>query len=437
MARDAADVVDLTGRLRDPDALARALEPDVAAGRQALTGLVGRADAFQVTGDEAADAHHLASVLFNAMRGGTFAEGYTVHGADVRAFVEQRSPRTARRCWDRLAAVPQTLHAGELYALAARSDDPDLRRLLTAYLPLSWGRRHGDPSRPWNRFEIAPYPGGGAPQPDYQGNWRDIFQNWEALAWSFPEYLEPMIATFLSATTVDGYNPYRISRGGIEWERPEPDEPWSNIGYWSDHQIVYLLALLDAAQRFHPGRVTELLHRPVFTHADVPCRIRGYEQILADPRTTVDYDDARAAATERRLRGEGADGRLLADRDGELIRVTGVEKLLTLLLAKLVNLVPGAGIWMNTQRPEWNDANNALVGYGVSVVTLAQLRAFLVALPGLLAVSAPGCTPGPAAASRRCRPTASPACWRRPARPWRPRCATTAARTGCTTRTTC
>ena len=31
---------------------------------------------------------------------------------------------------------------------------------------------------------------------------------------------------------------------------------------------------------------------------------------------------------------------------------------------------------MNTQRPEWNDANNALVGYGLSMVTLYQLRRY-------------------------------------------------------------
>ena len=53
---------------------------------------------------------------------------------------------------------------------------------------------------------------------------------------------------------------------------------------------------------------------------------------------------------------------------------TLTEKLLTLLLAKLVNFVPGGGIWMNTQRPEWNDANNALVGKGLSIVTLSYLR---------------------------------------------------------------
>ena len=32
---------------------------------------------------------------------------------------------------------------------------------------------------------------------------------------------------------------------------------------------------------------------------------------------------------------------------------------------------------MNTQRPEWNDANNALVGYGVSMVTLCYMRRYL------------------------------------------------------------
>ena len=45
-------------------------------------------------------------------------------------------------------------------------------------------------------------------------------------------------------------------------------------------------------------------------------------------------------------------------------------------MAKLSNFIPEGGIWMNTQRPEWNDANNALVGNGVSMVTLYYLRRF-------------------------------------------------------------
>ena len=44
------------------------------------------------------------------------------------------------------------------------------------------------------------------------------------------------------------------------------------------------------------------------------------------------------------------------------------------ILTKLSNFIPEAGIWMNTQRPEWNDANNALVGFGSSMVTLCYLR---------------------------------------------------------------
>jgi hypothetical protein len=40
---------------------------------------------------------------------------------------------------------------------------------------------------------------------------------------------------------------------------------------------------------------------------------------------------------------------------------------------------------MNTQRPEWNDANNALVGYGVSMVTLYYTRRYQQYLVDLFA----------------------------------------------------
>lgn len=40
---------------------------------------------------------------------------------------------------------------------------------------------------------------------------------------------------------------------------------------------------------------------------------------------------------------------------------------------------------MNTQRPDWNDANNALVGYGISMVTLFQLRSYVIFLGNLFA----------------------------------------------------
>ncbi|MBP9078449.1 MAG: hypothetical protein KBG02_16390, partial [Haliscomenobacter sp.] len=72
---------------------------------------------------------------------------------------------------------------------------------------------------------------------------------------------------------------------------------------------------------------------------------------------------------------------------GEVVRVHFIEKILASVLAKLSNFIPEGGIWMNTQRPEWNDANNALVGNGVSMVTLFYLRRFIRYLRELVAAS--------------------------------------------------
>ena len=382
--QDAADVTELRELLAGPDDVRSLLEADVDATRVGLERILATADARQSGGDELATAHHLANVLFNVMRGGVPVDGYRVEARDVRAFVSERSPVTAARCAAVVAALPDHLPIDDLLVWARNSGDLDLLRLALEYLPLTFSRRHGDPSRPWNTFEIALRDGNGDPRLSFQGNWRDIFQNWEALAWSFPEYLESMVTVFLDATTADGYNPYRISRSGIDWEVPEPDNPWANIGYWSDHQIVYLLRLLETSQRFHPGRLEGLLDVAAFTHADVPYRIASYEQTLVDPYETVTFDQGHAAAVDERVEREGPDGRLVHGPDGDLLRVTITEKLLTLLLAKMVNLVPDGGVWMNTQRPEWNDANNALVGRGLSVVTLAQLRRYVDFLRGLL-----------------------------------------------------
>jgi hypothetical protein len=382
---DAAQVVALQTELADPAGVGARLATDIERTRTDLEALIATSDAAQLTGDELAAAHHSANVLFNSMRGGVPADGYAVDAADFRLFVTQRSPRTAQRCAGVLAGLPARLPIDALVALAEDDGDPDLWRLAREYLPLTFSRRHGDPSRPWNVFRIALHDERGKMRVDFQGNWRDIFQNWEALAWSFPEYVESMVAVFLDASTADGYNPYRISRAGIDWEVPEPGNPWSNIGYWSDHQIVYLLKLIETSERFHPGVLAGLVNRPVLTHGDVPYRISSYDQTLLDPGDTITFDEEAAAAIARRVAVEGADGKLVHGPDGELVRVTLGEKLLLLVLAKLVNLVPEGGIWMNTQRPEWNDANNALVGRGLSVVTLAYVRRYLGVVRELLA----------------------------------------------------
>ena len=116
----------------------------------------------------------------------------------------------------------------------------------------------------------------------------------------------------------------------------------------------------------------------------MPYKIKGFDELLADPYDTILFDFELDEIVSRRVSEVGADGRLVWVGES-VYQVNLLEKLLVTVLSKLTNFVPGGGIWMNTQRPEWNDANNALVGTGISVVTLCYLHRFLVVLDQLLA----------------------------------------------------
>lgn len=361
----------------ETDVINEQLDEDIERGTTSLVRYVAAADGLQLTGEYTTSAHHFANVLFNIMRGGIFANGYQIDRDDLIDFVQTRNHSLLTAYPEWFADLPKQLSIQELYTRAQDSHVPDLVRICYEYLPLSFSRRHGDPSRPWNAFSINLKRPDGSPRLDYQGNWRDIFQNWEPLAYSFPAYVEGMIAKFLNATTADGYNPYRVTRDGIEWEIPVPNNPWANIGYWSDHQIIYLQKLLEIAEQVQPGALEALWNRAVFSYANVPYRLRTYSEMLKDWNETIDFDWESEQAIEAAVDRMGTDARLIRDATGAVVHVTMTEKLMVLLLAKLTNLVPEGGIWMNTQRPEWNDANNALVGKGLSVVTAAYLLRFI------------------------------------------------------------
>lgn len=364
--------------------LAQTVEASLEHSQRQLERLIASADGQQYSARTSSSAHHFANVLYNCMRGGVFHDNDHVPVADFQDFLEVRNPQVARLFAPLLEGLPQTLTITQVRALAEKLDTPDAHRLCLEYLPLHFGRRHGDPSRPWNQFAIRVRDAQGQPALDYQGNWRDIFQNWEALATAFPEFLPHFTAKFLNASTIDGFNPYRISREGVDWESEEADDPWSNIGYWGDHQIIYLLKLLESWQAHDPGAMATMLDREVFSYAEVPYRLKSFPEILANPAETIVFDHQLDRLISGRVATQGSDGRLLRNADGHIRHANLLEKLLVPALSKLSNLVPGAGIWMNTQRPEWNDANNALAAGGVSVVTLCYLRRYLTFLVDLL-----------------------------------------------------
>jgi len=379
-----SDVVQLRQTLLSDTSLDDRITASIADGSDEVARIMAAADAFQSTAEEKVDVHHYANVLFNVLRGGTVADQYNVLTRDFRHTVRNFNKAVYDRNRGLLRSLPDQLRSDALVEAVRDVGDMQLLRLALEYLPITFGRRHGDPSRPWNEFAIHLKNERGEGLLSYQGNWRDIFQNWEALAFSYPEFVENMIAKFVNASTVDGYNPYRITKDGIDWEVDEPDNPWSYIGYWGDHQIIYLLKLLELSRSFHPQKLSELLHEPVFCYANVPYRIKPLDQVFDDPKDTLVFDQKIARLVDERVASLGGDGKLILDAAGEVHQVNLLEKLIVPLLAKLGNLVIDGGIWLNTQRPEWNDANNALVGQGLSMVTLYYMRRYVQFLMDLL-----------------------------------------------------
>ena len=345
-----------------------------------LRQIVAQNDGVQHTADEANDARHFANTLFNTMRGGFYCNSYQISGPAFAAHVALFNRALADKHHTFLSDLPNSISYAELDQAVQDRQDHQLHRLFMEYLPLTFSRRHGDPSRPWNLFDIRVKDEQDRHIISYQGNWRDIFQNWEALSLSYPDFTNSIIAKFLNATTADGYNPYKVTSEGIDWEVIEPENPWSNIGYWGDHQIIYLCRLLELSYAHNPAALRQLLGMREFAFANVPYRFKSYSDIVRDPKNTITFDQAAHEHIFAQLPTYGQDARLVMGIDQQPLLVTFTEKLLVTLLTKLSNFIPEAGIWMNTLRPEWNDANNALVGNGASMVTLYYMRRFVAFL---------------------------------------------------------
>ena len=364
------------------------IQENIDKGTQKLLKLAGASDGMQFTADELYNTRHFSNTLFNIMRGGIFDSNYQIEKVDFVKYIANANKKVLKKKSELLEQLPELFTLKYLKELAEQNEDKNFKRLCFEYMPLKFSRRHGDPSRPWNKFSINTRSEiDGSKILDYEGNWRDIFQNWEALAHSYPEFIESMIHKFLNATTFDGYNPYRVTKGGFDWETIEPDNPWSYIGYWGDHQIIYLLKFLEFSETHYPNRLANYFDQELFVYANVPYRIKSYEDILKDPKNTIEFDEDSDEKIRQKKSELGADGALLRDENYFIYKVNLIEKLLATVLAKVSNFIPEAGIWMNTQRPEWNDANNALVGNGVSMVTLNYLRRFLNFFQGVVSNS--------------------------------------------------
>jgi len=383
-----SQVIQLCESIIHDKTLLSQIDDDIELGKQNLIALAASADGLQFTADKRIDSRHFANTLFNIMRGGIFDDNYQIGKNDFTQYLAKANSVVFEKNQDFIQNLKDEFSYVDLLDLVENHKDEDLVRLCTEYLPLKFSRRHGDPSRPWNKFSINTRSEvDGSKILDYEGNWRDIFQNWEALAHSYPNFVEGMIHKFLNASTFDGYNPYRVTKSGFDWEAIEPDNPWSYIGYWGDHQIIYLLKFLEFIEKYNPGKLNSYFEKDCFVYAAVPYTIKAYQDILKNPKDTIEYSHSWEKKINAERKKIGADGALFRDNNNEIYHVNFIEKILATVLAKMSNFIPEGGIWMNTQRPEWNDANNALVGNGVSMVTLCYLHRFLKVFQNILDAS--------------------------------------------------
>ncbi len=118
VSKDAVAVHDLMRFIAQPDAIGQ-IEAALHQSTETLKRIVAQNDGIQQTGDEANDARHFANVLFNTMRGGYY-----------------------------LNYPPQEPIANSQQPTA------DTLRDHYEYLALTFGRRHGDPSRPLYLFSM-------------------------------------------------------------------------------------------------------------------------------------------------------------------------------------------------------------------------------------------------------------------------------------------
>ena len=282
-----AQVRDTIQLLSTDDAIETTVVGDIERGTNHLAQLIATADGLQVTEDTLSANHHASNVLFNIMRGGLFDSNYLIERDDLRAFCAAWNKEVANTNQAFFDCLPEQFTQHDLLEHLSEATDLQLERLCMEYLPLTFSRRHGDPSRPWNRFAIKVKEDNGQKILNYEGNWRDIFQNWEALSTSIPCFTQNMIAKFVNASTADGYNPYRITRQGIDWEKPEPENPWANIGYWGDHQLIYLSKLMELSLDHNPDAIGVMLHKDTFAYANVPYRTSLTPIFLKTPTTQL------------------------------------------------------------------------------------------------------------------------------------------------------
>ena len=89
-------------------------------------------------------------------------------------------------------------------------------------------------------------------------------------------------------------------------------------------------------------KIKKYFDEDVFVYANVPYEIKSYQNIILDPKNTIDFNhDSEEKIIHLKSR-IGSDGALLTDRSDNIIKVNFIEKILATVIAKVSNFIPGS-----------------------------------------------------------------------------------------------
>ncbi|MDO8662581.1 MAG: cellobiose phosphorylase [Candidatus Omnitrophota bacterium] len=307
-----------------------------------------------------------------------------------------------------------------------------------------YARKHGDPERDYNKFQIAPtYFAQG------NGNYRDLNQNRRNDIWFNPEIKDENVTTLFNLIQLDGFNPLTVKgsifilkdkenlRAKLNNIAPENkidrilsflekkftpgelilfiednkiklnatydelldlviasslkiDEAEHGEGFWSDHWH-YNLDILESYLKVYPEELKKIVFEErKFTFFDnsevVKPRSEKYLLYNGKPRQlhSVVNDNFKKEALHKRRESPHL---VRALSQGEQVYETVlINKLLCLVANKFASLDPfGIGIEMEADKPNWFDSLNGLPAlFGSSLCETFELKRLCLFIQGAL-----------------------------------------------------
>jgi len=141
-----AGIVNLNQELKTGNTLIEKIVADVQIDNNRLELFVNKADGVQFTSDEADTMRHFSNVMFNIMRGGFCPDDYIIYRDDLLKYIKARNKQVFEKHGVYLNELSNKISTTDLKQISAEYNSADLTRLLYKNLPLTFSRRHGDPS---------------------------------------------------------------------------------------------------------------------------------------------------------------------------------------------------------------------------------------------------------------------------------------------------